>query len=81
MPTLKVARRQANASVSKADFESVWAVVDPKNISYEGQGVFSYTGAGGTSQDDIGLIKTKFPLDPNGMGGISSFEMTLTETG
>lgn len=81
MPTLKVARRKTGTSTHRADFGSVWSVVDPTNISYDGEGLYSYIGKGGENQDDIGLIKTKFPLDPNRMGGISSFEITLTETG
>lgn len=81
MPTLKVARRQASAPTLRADFGSVWSILDPKNISYEGQGLYSYIGKGGAEQEDVGLMKTKFPLDPNRMGGIASFEVTLTETG
>ena len=83
MPTLKVARKQASssASIKLADFGSVWSVLDLKNICYEGEGLYAYIGEGGADQDDIGLIKTKFPLDLNRMGGISSFEVTLTDTG
>ena len=80
MPTLKVARRQTSTASPHAEFGSVWSILDT-NISYEGQGVYSYVGGGGVSQEDIGLIKTKFPLDPNRSGGISSFEVTHTETG
>ena len=81
MPTLKVARKQASNSTLKADFGSVWSVLDLKNICYEGQGLYSYIGDGGSDQDDIGQIKSKFPLDLNKMGGMSSFEITLTDTG
>ena len=81
MPTLKVARKQASSSQVRADFASVWNVLDSKNICYEGQGLYSYIGKGGADQDDIGLIKTKFPLDLSRMGGMSSFEVTLTSTG
>ena len=81
MPTLKVARRQGGISSPRAEFGSVWSVLDTKNVSYDGQGVYSYVGSGGAAQDDIGLIKTKFPLDPNRTGGISCFEVTLSETG
>lgn len=81
MPTLKVARRQASAPTLRADFGSVWSVLDPKNISFEGQGLYSYVGEGGAEQEDVGLVKTKFPLDPCRMGGISSFEVTLIEIG
>lgn len=81
MPTLKVARRQASAPTHRADFGSVWSILDPKNISYEGQGLYCYVGEGQGEQKDVGLIKTNFPLDPNRMGGIASFEVTLTETG
>lgn len=81
MPTLKVARRQGSTPTLRADYGSVWSVVDPKNVSCDGQGLVSYIGEGGAKQEDVGLIKMKFPLDPNRMGGIASFEITLTETG
>ena len=81
MPTLKVARRQASGPILQADFESVWSVLDPKNVSYDGQGTYSYIGKGGVEQEDVGLIKTKFPLDPSRTGGVSRFEVTLAETG
>ncbi len=82
MPTLKVARKQASRSATlRADFGSVWSVLDLKNICYEGQGLYSYIGEGDADQDDIGLIKTKLPLDLNRMGGISSFEILLTDPG
>lgn len=81
MPTLKAARRQTSGSAPNADFGSVWNVLDAKNVLYEGQGVYSYVGAGTAEQEDIGLIKTRFPLDPYRMGGISSFEITLIDPG
>ena len=74
------ARRQASSTPTlRANFGSVWSIVDPENISYEGQGLYSYIGEGG--EKDVGLIMTKFPLDSNRMGGIASFEVTLTEAG
>lgn len=79
MPTLKVARSQA--STLRADFHSVWAVLDAGNVSCQGQGLYWYVGKGGTDHEDVGLMKTKFPLDPTRMGGIASFEILLTETG
>lgn len=81
MPTLKVARRQASAPTLRADFGSVWSVLDSKNISFDGQGLYSYIGEGGVEQEDVGLVKTNFPLDPCRMGGVSSYEVTLTDTG
>lgn len=79
MPTLKVARKHTVAV--RAEFGSVWSIVDTRNICYEGEGVYSYVGSGDGCQEDTGLIKTKFPLDPTRTGGISTFEITLTETG
>ena len=79
MPTLKVAR--SKTSTLRADFDSVWAVLDGGNVSCQGQGLYWYVGKGGSDRGDVGLIKTKFPLDPTRMGGIASFEINLTETG
>jgi hypothetical protein len=74
------ARRQASTTPTlRADFGSVWSILDSKYVSYESQGLYSYTGTG--KQEDVGVIKTKFPLDPNRSGGIASFEITLTEAG
>ena len=81
MPTLKAARRLAANAPVQADFGSVWSVVDSQNVSYEGQGLYAYVGAGSTKPEDVGLIRTKFPLDCNRKGGIASFEITLTDMG
>ena len=77
MPTLKVARGKSGAI--KANFGAVWSIVNENNIIHEGQGLYSYVGGGGT--DHVGLIKTNNPLDPDRNGGISSFEITLRDTG
>ena len=82
MPTLKVARKEAGSnSAYNADFGSVWSILNYRNITHEGQGLYCYVGAGGTGEDDVGVLRTKYPLDPNRMGGMSSFEITLTSTG
>lgn len=82
MPTLKVARSQAaNSSLLRTEFESAWKILDPSTITHDGQGSYSYVGTGITSSDGVALIKTKYPLDPNRDGGMSCFEMTLTDTG
>lgn len=82
MPTLKAARGgNRTLSAQFTDFPSVWSIVDPKNIVHEGKGVYSYVGAGGSGEEDVGLIKTINPLDSSRNGGIASFEILLTSTG
>lgn len=83
MPTLKLARSKATTAIQQlqADYNAVWKVVDPTNILHDGHGAYSYQGAGGSSEKDIGTIRTHKPLDPSMRGGISSFEITIVDTG
>ena len=79
MPTLTVARGRKYGSI-KADFEAVWDISDPRNIAHDGQGLYSYTGSGERNEEDIGTVRTLKPLDPL-RGGITSFEITVVNTG
>ena len=82
MPSLRAARGGDRDSRTQfTDFASVWAVVGRNNIVHEGQGKYTYVGAGGTSDEDIGLVKTVNPLDSSRDGGMSSFEIVKTSTG
>ena len=83
MPTRRLARSKATSAIQqmKADYNAVWNIVDSTNISHDGHGGYSYTGAGGSSEKDIGTIRTHRPLDPYQRGGISSFEITVVDTG
>lgn len=79
MPSLTEARAHKRGSSVKFDFNTVWEITDPSNIAHNGRGLYSYIGDGGSSEEDIGTIRTLQPLNPN--GGISSFEITLLDTG
>lgn len=83
MPTLKHARSKAATALQqlKADYNAVWKVIDSNNIHHDGHGAYSYQGAGGSIEKDIGTIRTHKPLDPFQRGGISSFEITVIDTG
>ena len=80
MPTLKTltARRLAKPG---ADYASVWRITEPANIRTDNQGLYSYVGKGDRSEEDIGTVRTLLPLDPRCNGGISSFEITIADTG
>ena len=82
MPSLKTIGEQAAASASKVqgNFDAVWAAVDPSKVSHDGQGLYSYTGAGGTSEN-IGTIRTVRPLDPQHKNGMSTYEVTVVDPG
>ena len=82
MPSLKTVGKQAAASASKlqGNFEAVWKVVDQTKIFHDGQGMYSYTGAGG-SNENIGSLRTIRPLDPEHKVGMSAFEVTIVDPG
>ncbi len=81
MPNFKITQRH-KAPVEPDDiFNAVWRIVDPTNASHDGHGVYSYIGEGGSSEKDIASIRTLLPLDPSKSEGISSFEVTLLDTG
>ena len=82
MPSLKDARKIIKTgSTQFNDFPSVWSILDRNNVFHEGKGVYSYTGTGRSGEQDVGLIKTIFPLDSSRSGGMTSFEIHLTKTG
>ena len=82
MPSLKTIGEQAAASATKlhGNFEAVWSVLDPSKVTHDGQGQYSYTGAGRTSEN-IGTIRTIRPLDPKHKSGMSTFEVTIVDPG
>ena len=82
MPSLKTIGKQAAASATKlhGNFEAVWSILDPSKVTHDGQGLYSYTGAGGTSEN-IGTIRTMRPLDPQHKIGMSTFEVTIVDPG
>ena len=54
-----------------------WRVADSRNIAHEGDGLYSYSGQGEESEDDIGTLWTVQPLDPRG----GTFEVKIVNTG
>ena len=80
MPKFKITQRETTTNIT-ADFNSVWGIVDQTNVSHDSHGVYSYIGGGGSSEKDIGSIRTLLPLDPNMGEGMSSFETTILDTG
>ena len=85
MPSLKTIGQQqaaaaASASKLQGNFDAVWSTSDPSKVSHDGQGVYSYTGSGGNA-GNIGNVRTIWPLDPLHKNRMSSFEVTIVETG
>ena len=80
MPTLTAARGHKRGSSRNVDYDAVWEIGQPGNISHNGQGLYSYVGDGGSNEEDIGTIRTLRPLNPSG-GGLSSFEIKIVDTG
>ena len=84
MPSLKTIGQQqaavASASRLQGNFDAVWSISDPasSSVSHDGQGVYSYIAGPGGS---IGSIRTIRPLDPLRKDGMSSFEVTIVDTG
>ena len=88
MPSLKTIGQQQAAAIASAsklhgNFDAVWSTPDPSKVSHDGQGVYSYTVAGGSGGDigNIGNIRTIRPLDPLRKDGMSSFAVTVVDTG
>ncbi len=82
MPNFKITQQHKAPVEPDTDiFNAVWRIVDPTNVSHDGHGVYSYIGEGGSSEKDIASIRTLIPLDPGKSEGISSFEVTLLNTG
>lgn len=82
MPNFKITQQHAAPVDPSSDlFNAVWVIADPTNASHDGSGVYSYIGEGGSSEKDIASIRTVLPLDPSKNDGMSSFEVTLLDTG
>ena len=83
MPSLKAATggKITGCTPCTADFAAVWSILDPYNVVYGGNGIYSYAGAGGFVKGDVGLVRTISPLDSSRSGGVSSFEIVLSNTG
>ncbi len=82
MPNFKITQQHPAPVDPNSDiFNAVWTIADLATAAHDGNGVYSYIGAGGNSEKDIASIRTVLPLDPSKNDGISSFEVTLLDTG
>ena len=85
MPSLKTIGQQqaaaASASKFQGNFDAVWLTSDPSKVSHDGQGGYSYTARSGGNAENIGSMRTIRPLDPLHKEGMSSFAVTIVETG
>ena len=79
MPSLKAVGERAAMSASKlhGNLEAVWSIVNPLTMAHDGRGHYSYTG----DSENIGMIKTIRPLDPQHKNGMSTFEVTIINSG
>ena len=58
MPSLKTIGQQQAAAIASAsklhgNFDAVWSTPDPSKVSHDGQGVYSYTVAGGSGGEHL----------------------------
>ena len=79
MPSLKTVGQRAAASASQlhSNYAAVWSVVDSTLVDHNGRGYYMCTGGG----ENIGNIRTIRPLDPQHKTGMSTFEMTIVNSG
>ena len=65
----------------RKDFGQIWDVSTPHTIVHHGDGVCSYTGPGDLTEDSIGTVRGRVPLDPLGPPHSRSFELYIIEPG
>ncbi len=82
MPSLTTAKGRKRGSSVRIDYSAIWEVRVPANITDDGQGTYTYTGPGGSIQEDIGTLRTLKPLcHMQQHEGMASFEITIVDTG
>ena len=79
MPSKGTAQAQKRGSSIQVNFSEFWEAGTSRNIEHDGLGLYSYSGKGGESEEDIGTVRTCKPLDPE--CGISAFEVKIVDTG
>ena len=84
MPSLKTIGQQASAAASisklQGNFDAVWHTPTPSKVSHDGHGVYSYDESGGNGEN-VESIRTIRPLDPLHKDGMSTFAVTIVDTG
>lgn len=80
MPSLNTVKK--HRSTVRVNYDAIWEVRVPQNITHDGQGTYKYVGSGGSTQGDIGTIRTVKPLcHRHQEEGLTSFEITILDTG
>ena len=65
----------------KTDFDQIWEVATPHIVTHHGGGLCSYSGPGDCSEDSIGTVRTKLPINPLGPLNSRSFEIQIVNPG
>ena len=65
----------------KSDFDQFWNVCTDDVVKHHGDGVCSYTGPGDFSENSIGTVRGKAPIDPLGAVTARSFEIRIINPG
>lgn len=63
------------------EFSQVWEVCTPHAIKHHNNGLCSYVGPGDQSEDSIGTVRMKTPIDPLGPVSSRSFEIRIIDPG
>ena len=67
--------------IKRTEFDQIWEVCTPHTIAHVGGGVCSYSGPGDFSEDSIGTVRSKAPINPLGPLGGRSFEIRIINPG
>ena len=65
----------------QAEFDHLWEISTPHALEHSGEGVCIYTGAGNFSNDSIGTVRAKHPIDLSSSEEQRSFEVRIIEPG
>lgn len=65
----------------RTEFDQIWEVCTSHTIAHLGGGVCSYSGPGDFSEDSIGTVRSKTPINPLGPLSGRSFEIRIVNPG
>jgi len=65
----------------RTDFDQIWEVGTPHIVTHHGGGLCSYSGPGDCSEDSIGTVRAKLPINPLGPLNSRSFEIQIVNPG
>ena len=63
------------------DFSKVWEVCTPHAVKHHGEGMCSYIGPGDQSEESVGTVRTKDPINALGLNASPSFEIRIIDPG